>query len=519
MDRFSADYHKELVLILDFGSQYTQLIARKVRELGVYCEIYPHNLDLEMIKAMRPGGIILSGGPSSINEGSAPVCDRAVFALGIPILGICYGLQFMAHLFGGKVEKSQKREYGKTHLYIEAEDPFLKGMKDGDVVWMSHQDKVLTIPKGFIALARSDNSPYAVIKNNEGTVYGVQFHPEVHHTPKGKRILKNFLFGICRLRGLFSPSRFVELATADILEKVGKEKVVCALSGGVDSSVVAALIHRAIGQNLFCVFVNNGVLRKNEAEEVLSAYRKILHLNLIYVDAEESFLKALKGVRDPERKRKIIGRLFIKIFEEEARKIGNVKFLAQGTLYPDVIESVSSKGPSATIKSHHNVGGLPKRMRMTLIEPLRELFKDEVRVVGRELGVPDNIVNRQPFPGPGLAIRIIGDVTRERLDVLREADSIIRDEVEHNSVFKHLWQSFAILIPVKTVGVMGDERTYANVIALRIVESEDAMTADWARIPYDTLDAVARRIINEVPGVNRVVYDISSKPPSTIEWE
>ncbi len=514
-----SDYHKELVLILDFGSQYTQLIARKVRELGVYCEIYPHNVSLETMRSMKPRGIILSGGPSSINQQNAPLCDREVFDLGIPILGICYGLQLTAHLFGGRVEKSPKREYGKAQIYMEKKDRFLEGIKDGDVVWMSHQDKVLTMPKGFVTLARSDNSPHAVVRNEKGTVYGVQFHPEVHHTPKGKRVLKNFLFGICRLKGLFSPRSFVELATARIREEVGNGKVVCALSGGVDSSVVAALIHRAIGKNLRCVFVNNGVLRKNEAEEVISAYKEILHLNLKYVNAEDVFLKALKGVRDPERKRKIIGRLFIKIFEEEALRIGNVRYLAQGTLYPDVIESVSSKGPSATIKSHHNVGGLPKKMKLILIEPLRELFKDEVRVVGRELGVPENIVERQPFPGPGLAIRIIGDVTKERLEVLKEADSIIREEVEHNPAFKHIWQSFAILIPVKTVGVMGDERTYANVIALRVVESEDAMTADWARLPYTTLDTVARRIINEVPGVNRVVYDISSKPPSTIEWE
>ncbi|OPY04770.1 MAG: GMP synthase (glutamine-hydrolyzing) [Syntrophorhabdus sp. PtaB.Bin184] len=384
---------------------------------------------------------------------------------------------------------------------------------------MSHSDKVLTLPRGFVALARSDNSSYAAIRNTKGTVYGVQFHPEVHHTPKGKRILKNFLFKICRLKGLFSPQSFVELATEKIRREAGDEKVICALSGGVDSSVVAALIHRAIGDNLRCVFVNNGVLRKNEAEEVIAAYRDILHLNLKYVDAGEAFLKALKGVKDPERKRKIIGRLFIRIFEEEARANGSVRYLAQGTLYPDVIESVSFKGPSATIKSHHNVGGLPKRMKMILIEPLRELFKDEVRVVGRELGVPEYIVDRQPFPGPGLAVRIVGEVTEERVRTLQEADSIIRQEIEHNPSFKHIWQSFGILIPVKTVGVMGDERTYANVIAVRVVESEDAMTADWARLPYATLDTVARRIINEVAGVNRVVYDISSKPPSTIEWE
>ncbi|MEN6615981.1 MAG: glutamine-hydrolyzing GMP synthase [Syntrophorhabdus sp.] len=513
------DYHQELILILDFGSQYTQLIARKVRELGVYCEIYPFNITIDAIRAMKPRGIILSGGPSSINQDDAPICEKGILDLGVPILGICYGLQLLSTLFGGKVEKAPKREYGKAHLVINGKDKFLSGIKDGDIVWMSHSDKVLAMPRGFITLAHSDNSQHAAIRNESGTIYGVQFHPEVHHTPKGKKILRNFLYKICKLKGLFSPKSFVELAIEKIRQEAGDQKVICALSGGVDSSVVAALIHRAIGSNLQCVFVNNGVLRKNEAEEVISAYRDILHFNLKYINAEELFLNALKGVKDPERKRKIIGRLFIKIFEEEAGHNGSAKYLAQGTLYPDVIESVSSKGPSATIKSHHNVGGLPKRMKMKLIEPLRELFKDEVRIVGREVGVPENIVSRQPFPGPGLAIRIIGDITKERLDILKEADAIVRQEVEHNPQFRHIWQSFAILIPVKTVGVMGDERTYANVIALRVVESEDAMTADWARLPYPVLDRTARRIINEVPGVNRVVYDISSKPPSTIEWE
>jgi GMP synthase (glutamine-hydrolysing) len=513
------DYHKEIVLILDFGSQYTQLIARKIRELGVYCEIFPYNINLDKIVSINPKGIVLSGGPRSVTESDAPVCDEGIFNLNIPVLGICYGLQLITKLYKGNIVKSKKREYGKAHIFLDERDILLKGLQNGDVVWMSHQDRILKMPEGFKTLAHSDNSPYAAIRSIKGHVYGVQFHPEVHHTQKGKRILKNFLYKICRTKGFFSPKSFVELAIENIKKEVGNGKVICALSGGVDSSVVATLIHNAIGKKLHCVFVNNGVLRKDEVQEVLDAFKDKLHMNLKYINAEDKFLNALKGVKDPERKRKIIGNIFIKTFEEEASKIGNVRYLAQGTLYPDVIESTSYKGPSATIKSHHNVGGLPRKMKLKLIEPLRELFKDEVRIVGKELGIPENILYRQPFPGPGLAIRIIGDVNRERLHILKEADSIIRDEIERNSSHRNIWQSFAILIPVKTVGVMGDERTYANVIALRIVESEDAMTADWARIPYEILDKIARRIINEVPDVNRVVYDISSKPPSTIEWE
>jgi len=513
------DYHRELIAILDFGSQYTQLIARKVRELGVYCEIYPYNQDINTIKKLKTKGIILSGGPSSVTEDNAPIMDRELLELDIPILGICYGLQLITMLCKGEISKSLKREYGKAHIFIDEKDPLLEGLSNGDIVWMSHQDRIFRLPEGFKSLAHSDNSPFAAIRSTQRNIYGVQFHPEVHHTPKGKTLLNNFLYKICRCEGLFSPKSFVETAIADIKERTGDGNVICALSGGVDSSVVATLIHRAIGDRLHCVFVNNGVLRKNEVEEVIEAFQDKLHINLRYVNGEDRFLNALKKVKDPEKKRKIIGRLFIEIFEEEAHKVGDVQFLAQGTLYPDVIESVSSKGPSATIKSHHNVGGLPKRMRLKLIEPLRELFKDEVRQVGRELGIPENIINRQPFPGPGLAIRIIGEVTKDRLDILREADSIVREEIEKNRKFKNIWQSFAILIPVKTVGVMGDERTYANVIAIRVVESEDAMTADWTRLPYEILDKLSRRIINEVHGVNRVVYDISSKPPSTIEWE
>jgi GMP synthase (glutamine-hydrolysing) len=513
------DYHQEIVVILDFGSQYTQLIARKIREIGVYCEIFPYSVDLARIESLQPIGIILSGGPRSVNEMDAPACEAGVFRLGVPILGICYGIQLIAKLHGGEVQKSEKREYGRAHLFVDAPNGLLEGIENGDTVWMSHGDSIIRMPAGFRTLAHSENSPYGSIRNESATIYGVQFHPEVHHTPKGKVILRNFLFNICKAKGLFSTESFIETTTARIRETVGDGRVVCALSGGVDSSVVAALVHRAIGDKLTCVFVNNGVLRKNEAREVLELFKDRLHLNLQYVDAEERFLTALKGVRDPERKRKIIGRVFIKVFEEEAKLIGNVAYLAQGTLYPDVIESVSFKGPSATIKSHHNVGGLPKRMRLKLIEPLRELFKDEVRIVGKELGLPEHVVNRQPFPGPGLAIRMIGDVTKERVHMLQDADYIIREEIEKKADFSHIWQSFAILIPVKTVGVMGDERTYANAVAVRVVESQDGMTADWARIPYEVLDMISRRIINEVPGVNRVLLDISSKPPSTIEWE
>lgn len=513
------DYHREKIIVLDFGSQYTQLIARKVRELNVYCEIYPFDLSVERIKSMNPIGIILSGGPRSVLDEDAPVPKREIFELGIPVLGICYGLQVIAYLFGGEVKKAEKAEYGKAVLRVEIDDPIFFGLGRELIVWMSHQDRISRLPEGFLSLASTENSPYASLKSLKRPIYGFQFHPEVHHTPMGKEILRNFLYRVCGATGLYTPQSFIDETVRSIRERVGGKKAICALSGGVDSSCVALIVHRAIGDNLHCVFVNNGLLRKNEVGEVLDAFQKDLKINVNYLDREETFLKALKGVKDPEKKRKIIGRLFIRIFEEEARRLGDVSFLAQGTLYPDVIESVSQKGPSSKIKSHHNVGGLPKRMKLALIEPLKELFKDEVREVARILGLPENIVRRQPFPGPGLAVRIVGEVTRERLEILREADAIVRDEVERNPDFEHLWQSFCVLLPVKTVGVMGDERTYAYVIAIRAVESVDAMTADWARLPYDLLDRLARRIINEVSGVNRVVYDITSKPPGTIEWE
>ena len=508
----------ETIIILDFGSQYTQLIARRVRESQVYCEILSFNADPDLFKDRNLKGIILSGGPSSVFDKNAPVCNKKVFELNVPILGICYGLQLLARLFGGKVEKSNRREYGKAVINIMDHQDLFKGLKRRLSVWMSHGDFVNKLPKGYKKLASSENIPLAAVKNPEQRIFGVQFHPEVAHTQNGIKIIQNFLYDICGCKGNWTPKSFIKSAVNEIKEKVGKGKIVLGLSGGVDSSVCAVLVNKAIGKQLNCIFVDNGLLRKNETLEVKQAF-KGFNMNIIFVDAAERFLSRLKGVIEPEEKRRIIGRTFIEVFEEEANKIGEVEFLAQGTLYPDVIESTSFKGPSATIKTHHNVGGLPEEMNLELIEPLRELFKDEVRKIGKELQLPENILGRHPFPGPGLAVRILGEITRERLDILREADEIFIQELKSSKYYHRVWQAFCVLLPVQSVGVMGDERTYENVVALRAVTSLDGMTADWAPLPYDLTGKISNRIINEVKGINRVVYDISSKPPATIEWE
>ena len=514
--------HFDKILILDFGSQYTQLIARRVRECQIYSEIHPYPIPIEKVRSLSPKGMILSGGPASVYEKNAPLCDPALLRMGIPILGICYGMQLLGHLLGGNVTRSEKREYGKAKLILDRNGKLFKHIgKKGDQleVWMSHGDQIETLPPGFHTIAHSRNTPFAAMEDVSKKIYGLQFHPEVVHTPKGLKIIKNFLFNVCECSKLWTMRSFLRQTISDLRRRIGSGKVICALSGGIDSTVVALLLHKVIGDHLQCIFVNNGLLRKNEALQVVNLFRHHFKIPFIYVDAEDHFLKKLKGVIDPEDKRKRIGKEFIHIFEREAKKMGGVEYLAQGTLYPDVIESISSKGPSATIKSHHNVGGLPKEMRLKLVEPLRELFKDEVRQLGKVLGLSDEMIKRQPYPGPGLAIRIIGEVNRERLEIVRAADEIVMEEMKKARLLDQVWQSFAILLPVKTVGVMGDERSYENVIALRVVGSQDGMTADWVKMPYHILGDISNRIINEVKRVNRVVYDISSKPPSTIEWE
>ncbi|MBM2802256.1 MAG: synthase, large subunit [Deltaproteobacteria bacterium] len=510
-----------MILVLDFGSQYTQLIARRIRESKVYCEIHPFNLALEKIKALKPEGIILSGGPASVYQDNAPKVSPELFQVAVPFLGICYGMGIVNLNFGGEAGRADRREYGPADLTVDSDADLFHGFsaKDSTRVWMSHGDKMISFPKGWQVLAHSHNSPIAAFADPTRRFFGVQFHPEVAHTARGREVLDNFVFRICHAEANWTMAHFVETSIKKIREQVGDGRVLCALSGGVDSSVAATLVHRAIKDRLICVFVNNGLLRKNEAEHVCSLFVERFGQSFRYVDATEPFLSELKNVEDPEVKRKRIGYKFIQVFEEEARKLGDMEFLAQGTLYPDVIESVSVLGPSATIKSHHNVGGLPSHMKFKLIEPLRELFKDEVRVLGKELGLPNEIIQRQPFPGPGLAIRVLGEVTEERLNVLRDADVIVLDEIKAAGLYEKVWQSFAVLLPIKTVGVVGDERSYENVIALRVVDSQDGMTANWVPLPFDLLGKISNRILNEVRGVNRVVYDISSKPPATIEWE
>ncbi len=510
----------ERVVILDFGSQYSQLIARRVRELEVYADILPYDTSPAQLIKDKPKAIILSGSPASVSVGKSPTCEKGIFEIGIPVLGICYGMQLIARAFGGEVETSSHREYGRATLLVKMEDSLFHGLDRELTVWMSHGDKISKLPSGFETIASTDNSSIAAMVEKKRKLYGVQFHPEVVHTPSGKKILKNFLYQIAGCSHRWTMRSFLERSIEEIRQQVGEKGVLCALSGGVDSSVLVRLLHRAIGKKLAVVFVDNGLLRKNEGKKVKETFEGHYHINLRYVSAEERFLNKLKGITDPEKKRKIIGNEFIRVFEEEAVKVKNINFLAQGTLYPDVIESRSaSGGPSATIKTHHNVGGLPEKMKLELIEPFKELFKDEVRALGKELGMDEETINRHPFPGPGLAVRIMGEVTRERLSILREADEIMLTEIRKEKLYNKLWQAFTIFLPIRTVGVMGDKRSYQNVIALRAVTSTDGMTADWAKLPDNLLERISNRIINEVAGVNRVVYDISSKPPATIEWE
>jgi GMP synthase (glutamine-hydrolysing) len=513
----SSNRPDEFILVIDFGAQYSQLIARRIRECKVYSEIVPYDVPFEEVLSMRPKGIILSGGQASVYDENSPKCDRRLFEAGIPILGICYGAQLIAHMLGGEVRPAKHAEYGRTHLQVLDDSDLFEGLNPELVCWMSHSDVITRPPSGFKVTAKTANSPVAAMSHPQRKIYGVLFHPEVSHTPWGIEILRNFAYKICGCEKTWTPTSFINSAIAEIRERVGREKVICALSGGVDSTTTAVLVHKAVGDQLTCIFVDHGFMRKGEPEKVVETFTRNFKVNLIHINASERFLKRLKGVTDPEMKRKIIGEEFVRVFEEEARKLGKVRFLAQGTLYPDVIESGSKY--AAKIKTHHNVGGLPEKMQFELIEPLRYLFKDEVRAVAEQLGIPPELAWRHPFPGPGLAIRILGEVTPERLEILREADAIVTEEIMRAGLYRQLWQAFAVLLPVKTTGVQGDRRTYAYAIALRSVVSEDGMTADWARIPYEVLERIANRICNEVRGVNRLVYDVTSKPPATIEWE
>ena len=507
------------IVIIDFGSQYTQLIARRVREDHVYSEIHPHDVSIETVKEMNPSGIILSGGPMSVYDANAPKLNPELLKLGVPVLGICYGLQLIGKHFNGGVESAKDREYGKAVLRVTKDSKLFKNVTKSSIVWMSHGDFLSKAPEGFTVLAESDHSPVCALSNEEKKIYGVQFHPEVVHTKEGIKIVHNFLYDVCGCTGDWTPKNFIEEHIQKIKETAGDSKAICALSGGVDSTVAAVLVKKAIGENLICIHIDTGLMRKDESSKIGKMFDEKLNLNHVHVDASERFLKKLKGITNPEEKRKIIGNMFIEVFEEEAKKYGDAKFLVQGTLYPDVIESVPVKGASVTIKTHHNVGGLPEKMNLKLIEPFRELFKDEVRSVGRELNIPEEFIERHPFPGPGLAVRVIGEITKDKLDILREADDIFINEIKKAVLYNQIWQAFAVLLPIQSVGVMGDSRTYEFVLALRAVTSVDGMTADWYQFDHDFLADVSSKIINKVKGVNRVVYDVSSKPPSTIEWE